>query len=873
MKKSTNFCELPFALSRDAKRTHVIAFFRQALKQHQQLLADAFSPKSNQSLQLISKHSEFIDHVLDFLWHSTQLNVLSNLCLIAVGGYGRQELFPYSDIDILILSGSALHQPENKLTEFINLLWDIGLKPGHSIRTFTDCIELAKKDVSIFTSLLEARLLQGHEKLFQNLKQTIAEHALWSVSDFFYAKMQEQEQRYIHFHATAYNLEPNIKNSPGGLRDIQMITWIAQYYYPITQLKDLVIPSIFEADDYELLMTAKSVLSKIRFALHCLTQKCEDRLSFDYQKTLAQQFGYGDREHELAIEQFMQNYYRSAKIIRHLNEVFLQFFRETVIHKQQEISEIDNSFHIIDRYIALKNPDILPKKPELLFEIFLHLAKNPSIQGVRAQTIQVLRKKSFLINDEFRQNPLSHHLFLTLLEQPQRVVDQLARMNRYGLLGNYLPYFGEVIGKMQYDLFHAYTVDQHTLFVLKNIEQFLSSSQFPLCHRLMSTLRKRALLFLGALFHDIGKGRGGDHSTLGAMAARSFCEQHQLPEKDTELVEWLVKNHLLMSITAQRRDIYDTNVINEFVKTVNSVEKLNYLYLLTVADIRGTNPQLWNGWKDSLLKELYELSYQHLVRQPRAQVEFIRHKKTAALQLLTPHISNEEIINKLWLALGNNYFLHHQPQEIAWHTQHILNHHSEKPLVIISNTITDDNSTAIFVYCADYDYLFASIVTVLDQAGLTVLEARIITSKNGYSLDSFKVLNRHHHPLVFAHEIQQITQRLVNQLEKREAPAIKKSYRRHHYHFPQKVDIHFLQDHEKNRTIMELFCVDRPGLLAKVSIALVEQGISIQNAKIVTLGERVEDVFYITDRHQQAFTDISAQEKLKNRMIGLLAEI
>jgi len=595
--------------------------FKQLLKQKDAELRQKFNPHKSVS-KLLKEKSDFIDEILSCCWQHFLGEHAGQLMLCAVGGYGRRELFPYSDIDIVVLLDSDdTSAYQETLANFFTFLWDIGLKPGQSVRTIKQCVEAAISDQTIITSLMENRLITGNTALHKALNQQITPDKIWPSDQFFAAKMEEQRQRYAKFHDTAYNLEPNIKEGPGGLRDRQVIAWVFKRHYNSSTLKELIKYSFLPESEYFELVAALEVLWRIRYALHLLTNRCEDRLIFDYQRDLARQFGFSTehQEYNQDVEQFMQFYFKTVLGLERLNEMLLQLFNERFVSGEVIYKSIplNDKFVAINGYLEAIDDTLFERHPLALLELFLVLEQNSSIKGVRATTIRLIRKSLHLIDDAFRKNKDANRLFIEAFRQPRGITDQLRRMNRYGILAAYIPCFANIVARMQYDLFHIYTVDEHTLFVIRNLRRFALEKhldELPFCNDIFLLIPKPEILYLAGLFHDIAKGRSGDHSAIGEEIAREFCVQHDLSQHDTNLICWLVRNHLVMSMTAQRKDISDPDVIHQFAQTVGSIEYLNHLYLLTVADIRATNPELWNAWKDALLKELYSVTYSALHR-------------------------------------------------------------------------------------------------------------------------------------------------------------------------------------------------------------------------------------------------------------------
>ncbi len=795
----------------------------------------------------------------------------TDAALAAVGGYGRGELHPGSDIDLMVLLRGEDHERyRSHIESFLAFLWDIGLEVGHSVRSVQDCVVQGEQDITVATNLMESRLLDGPRDLFEAMRVAVGPARIWPSRQFFEAKWREQVARHRKFHDTSYNLEPHIKEGPGGLRDIQMIGWVAKRHFGAETLHDLVQHGFLTESEYQTLIDGQNFLWQIRFALHTLTGRREDRLLFDYQRTLAQQFGYRDTSPNLAIEQFMKRYYRTVMELNRLNEMLLQLFQEAILYADDpgEPVPINKRFQARKGFIEVARPDVFRRYPFALLEIFLLLAQHPDLKGVRASTIRLIRDHRHLIDDKFRNDLRVRSLFMEILRQPKGVIHQLRRMNRYGVLAAYLPVFGNVVGQMQYDLFHVYTVDEHSLFVVRNLRRFTVPEffhEFPLCSEIMQRLPKPELLYIAGLFHDIGKGRDGDHSELGAQDAEAFCIHHGLSQYDTRLVTWLVRHHLLMSLTAQRRDISDPEVVNEFAAKVGDLVHLDYLYLLTVADIRATNPNLWNSWKDALLLELFTAAKRALNRGLEKPVDAevrIFEIQNQARQLLAATGMSAAAIKTVWKDFDDDYFLRYSPDEIAWHAQAIAQSSAEDLPLVLARQQTARGITEIFLHTQDQDHLFELTTSALDRLGLTIVDARIIMSHNGRTLDTYLVLDESGEPIDDPFRIQEILQTLREHLRRRDVqPAlVTRRAPRHLKHFSMPTQVTFTTDERNRRTVMELVTADRPGLLSRVGRAFTKCHVRVQSAKIATFGARAEDVFYITDRDNQP---IQSEEQLE----------
>ncbi|MBI2970656.1 MAG: [protein-PII] uridylyltransferase, partial [Gammaproteobacteria bacterium] len=618
---------------------------------------------------LVHQSAWLIDRLVLELWSRGISH--PHAALIAVGGFGRGELHPGSDVDLMVLTPSRLPADVYRdIEKFLTSLWDIGLDVGHSVRSVRDCVRQARSDLSVATNLFEARRIAGREDLFAQMERAIAPDRIWPAHKFFAAKLNEQAVRYRKFEGTEHGLEPNVKEGPGGLRDIQMIGWVAQRHFGRGRLHDLVDHGFLTEAEYAILDGGRSFLWQIRFALHALTGRREDRLLFDYQKSVAGTLGNPARDNS-GVEQFMKRYYLTVRELSRLNEMLMQHFQEVIIHgrRRARIKPLNKRFQVNNDYIEVRSKKVFSRYPFALLELFLLIQQSPAVRGVRASTIRLVRESLPLIDRQFRADIRNKSLFMEIIRQPRHVGHELRRMHRYGVLGAYLPEFAAVQGLMQFDLFHAYTVDEHILFVVRNMRYFgvdEHADKFPrMCRRVLNSIPKQELLYLAGIFHDIAKGRGGDHSALGAQDAIRFCREHQLPEFDCRLVGWLVSNHLLMSKTAQREDINDPEIVNRFAAAAGDVMHLNYLYLLTVADISGTNPKLWNGWKAALMQELYDkalLALRRGLENPIDKEERIREVKDEALALLRGGAFRDRVdIDFLWRGLGDDYFLRHSP--------------------------------------------------------------------------------------------------------------------------------------------------------------------------------------------------------------------
>lgn len=817
---------------------------------------------------LVHERALFTDCLMHYAWH--QHDWPDGISLEAVGGYGRCELHPHSDIDLLVLAEerTTLEASQEPIEQLLTFLWDIGLEIGHSVRTRAECLDYARDDITVATNLMESRTLAGDRTLNTRLAAEMTPDRIWPADRFFSAKWQEQLERHQKYNNTEYNLEPNIKNAPGGLRDIQMIGWVAKRYFQVRTLKELEGKGFFTEEEFSLLQNGEEFLWRVRYGLHLLAGRAEERLLFDHQLELAQMFGYKDNSENLAVEQFMHRYYRLVKALRELNDVLLQFLHEVILKKgvNKNVTAINERFQLRDNYIEVAQIFVFEEEPSALLEIFVLMAKHPEIQGVRASTIRLLRENRYLINADFRRNSKNNRLFMELFRYPQGLVEQLKRMSRYGILALYLPEFGQVTGQMQHDLFHIYTVDAHTLKVMQNMCNFLlpeAKEDFPIAAHVMKRLPKPELLYIAGLYHDIAKGRGGDHSTLGAVDAERFCQQHGLSPRETRLVCWLVENHLLMSAVAQKQDISDPEVIHNFALLVGDQQRLDYLYNLTVADINGTNKELWNTWRASLMRQLYLETKRALRRGLENNIdkhELIEETQQTALRKLARKKIDRDTAWQLWSDMGEEYFLRETAQDIAWHSEAMIEHQSDSPLILIKKTTSKEleGATQIFVRTKGRKNVFPAVATALDQLNLSIQDARIYNSNSGHTVDTFFVLNQDGEPLGDdPTELREIHDSLQEELSLVDnySEIINRRTPRRLKHFTMPTRTGLSNDMISGCTVLEVISPDRPGLLACIGRIFLQFGLQLQNAKIATLGERVEDVFFITDSQGGPLSD------------------
>lgn len=834
--------------------TPSIADYKQTHKAGSELLAEKFH--AGEAIEILVRgRAELVDQLLKRVW-AKHLGDSSVASLIAVGGYGRGELHPASDVDLLILTQVEPETLAPSLEPLIMFLWDIGLEVGHSVRTLEECIEEARKDVTIATNLMESRLLSGNKSLFDSMSEQTNSSHMWPSDEFFTAKLEEQKARHSKVDGSSHDLEPNIKSNPGGLRDIQIIGWVVKRHYGDNKLVDLFERGFLTEKEYKTLIDGERFLWRIRFALHLLTGRHDDRLLFEHQRKLAAQFGYNDENTNLAVEQFMQTYYRTVVRLQRLNEVLLQLFNEEILLNKQvgKPVAINRRFQTRDDYLEVINPGLFAKNPLSMLEIFLLLEQHPEIKGVRASTIRSIRAHRHLIDENLRNSIQAKSLFMELLRQPAGITHEFRRMHRYGILARYIPAFHKITGLMQFDLFHLYTVDEHILMVLRNCRRVSLEKhkhECPLCHTLFHQLPKPELLYLGALFHDIAKGRGGDHSELGKVDAYEFSRQHDLSEYDSRLVAWLVEQHLVMSFTAQRQDIDDPEVIQAFAEKVGSVERLTYLYLLTVADMRGTNPARWNSWKGALLDRLYHSTKSALERgleQPvkEEQIVIQRQKEAKTFAALTSH--TEKAINEIWRTITDDYFVQTTPDMIAWHTDILIKTPDDNQTRVYAHKAEELGCLEILTVGKDRDGLFATTTAILDQLVTNILGARIGQTSDDISMNSYYILEEDGRFISKEREdeiIEAITEAL-NQatLDKL---VITRRLSRQQKSFNKATEISHQINKVTQTTELTVVTSDRPGLLSIISNTFRREAVRLHGARVVTEGAVARDTFLLSD--------------------------
>jgi [protein-PII] uridylyltransferase len=834
----------PSAAARDT--ASVVQRWREELVTVRAALRDAFHARPD-TQKLLRDHARLVDRAIADVWLALGAHPAS--ALVAVGGYGRGQLFPHSDVDLLILLPSEIDVAGTAFVErFVGMLWDIGLETAHSVRTTDECLAEMAADVTIKTSLLENRFIAGSRVLYGAFRKAFA--AAMDVRSFYNAKTLEQQQRHLKYHDTAYNLEPNVKESPGGLRDLQTILWIARAANLGRSWRELAKAGLITAPEARTASRQERFIGALRVRLHYLAGRREDRLIFDQQNALARELGLADTPARRASEQLMQRYYRAAKLVSQANVIMLQNLHARIEPHLVDAVPVGEDFYAVDELLDIGDEKLFERRPSAMLDAFLTMQRHRELKGMSARTLRALWRNRDRIDVAFRKEPNNRARFLQMFREPRGLTHELRRMNLYGILGNLVPAFGRIVGQMQHDLFHVYTVDEHILMVIRNLRRFTEAQhahEYPLCSRLMADFQRKEVLYLAGMFHDIAKGRGGDHSALGQRDALRFCRELGLERADSELVAWLVGQHLTMSAIAQKQDITDPDVVATFAAKVGSERRLAALYILTVADIRGTSPKVWNAWKARLLEDLFNATRRQLTGTGATLADSLAERQKEARRLLRLYAIPEAAEDKLWGQLDAVWFQRQSADEIAWQTRHLYYRVDGAAPVVRARLARDGAGLEVLVYVPDQKDLFARTCGFFGRSGLSILDAKIHTTRHGYALDTFVVHDPANPYASYRDTIQlvevELKRALEEQLPLEPPPAGRVS--RHLKHFPLSPEVQISPDDKGTRYILEIVAGDRPGLLARIAYTLASANVNVASAKINTLGERAEDVFLI----------------------------
>ena len=786
-----------------------------------------------------------VDEMLAKLWSETVETPQATL--VAVGGYGRGALFPHSDVDVLVLLPDGA-SPDASIERFVGALWDCGLEPGHSVRTVSECSEEAAKDVTVDTSLLESRYVAGDKSLLALLDTRLRERR--SVPEFFEAKFREQKRRHERFQEAAYNLEPNIKESPGGLRDLQMVLWLARAAGLGTSWRELAEQALITGHEAAAIASAERVLQDLRIRLHYLAGRREDRLVFDHQIEIARQLKLKGKGAMVPSDLLMRRYYLAAKSIWRFNQILLSnLFSHITPESDRRVRKLDQDFTVDNMTLEIRDEELFEKRPGMILEAFIRLQENRGLVGLGPVTLRALSRSLDSINRRFRADRANRHRFIEIM-RGDRLTWTLRRMSRYGVLGRYIPAFGRIVGQMQHDLFHVYTVDEHILMVIRNLRRLRIprfDHEFPYVSQLMQEFDRVEVLYLAALFHDIAKGRGGDHSHLGARDALKFCTEHRLAKPDAELVAWLVENHLVMSATAQKQDLSDREVISQFATLVRDERTLTALYILTVADVRATSPTVWNAWKGKLLEDLFRHTRRVLRGETDYAASWIASKKEEALRIFRQYVPEAGKHEAFWGRLDDNYFQRFEAADIGWHTRTLWSRSVPDKPIVRARLSPIGEGLQVLVYAPDQPGLFARITGFFERLQFDVAAARIYTTAHGFALDSFQVLTPSRAGEHYRDLIQTIEKKLPDKIAPGAPLDTMPSGRVSRWvkHFPIEPVIQIAPDRRDGRWVVSVGCADRPGLLSSVSRVFVKHGLNLIDARVTTLGARAEDTFVV----------------------------
>ncbi len=834
------------ALTRAAYARHI----RDWLKEQRARLKAAYHarPQPDRNLR---QHAEIVDHAISRI--AIDIGLPESLAIVAVGGYGRGFLFPASDVDLLVLlPDSGLPSSAPAVEAFVSLLWDVGLEPGIAVRNLSECVEEARKDITVDTGLLESRRVWGNEALAADLGGALKKTR--SVKAFFEGKIDEQRRRHMRHNDVTLNLEPNIKESPGGLRDLQMVMWLARAANLGDDWKALEAQELITPDEAKTMQRHRRTLIDIRIRLHYLAGRREDRLVFDHQTALAKELRLEGTRSKLPSEILMRRYYLTAKAIWQMNSILLPTLLERISQRRKDqVLPIDDEFVLENGNIAARDVRIFRRDPRSIFRAFLALQSIREAEFFEPDTLRAIWRAVPLIDQKFRDDAEANRLFLQIL-QSEKVTFNLRRMSRYGVLGRFIPAFGRIVGQMQHDLFHVYTVDEHILMVIRNLRRLVLprfSHEFPFCHELAHEFARPEILYLAALFHDIAKGRGGDHSALGKRDARQFCRKLQVSKTDTLLVTWLVEMHLQMSAVAQKQDLADPDVISQFAQRVGDERRLTALYLLTVADIRGTSPHVWNAWKGKLLEQLFRATRRLLRGDSMPNVHWIEARKQEALRLYHENRDVDgESTPAVWAHTDASYFQRFDSAEIVWHALVLNDDPSPAHAVVKVRPQADDDPQqgyAVMVMTHDQPGLFARITGFFEKLAFDIAAARIYTTSHGYALDIFQILPKADSAGRYQDVVGMLERELARVLNDATAPLSTSSGRisRQVKHFPIEPAVTLTASRRKPYYELTVSCADRPGLLSSIARVLLAAGIDLHDARITTLGQRAEDVFIL----------------------------
>ena len=852
-------------------RTEIVALLRSALDTGRSELVRRLSAKPSAGHECVAGHAFLTDqlvrvihdHVITHVYPVGNRSSGERLAILAVGGYGRAEMAPHSDVDIAFITPTR-RAPwcEQVIEAMLYFLWDLGLKVGHSSRTADDTIRMAKEDLTIRTALLESRFIWGDQGLFDEVRDRFwADVAKGSERQFLSEKLEERNDRHRRMGDSRYVVEPNIKDGKGGLRDLQTLYWIGKYIHRVRSAAELVDVGLFTQAEYRSCRRAENFLLAVRCHMHIITGRAEDRLTFDLQRQVAERMQFADRTGKSAVERFMQYYFLQAKRVGSLSGVFLAHIDEEFARSRartgffagwKQKARSLKGYRVFGGRIAAPSDDWFQKDPVRLIEIF-QLAEANSLE-IHPETMLQTARDSKLIKADVRNDPHANALFLELLAGRNNPETVLRWMNEAGVFGRFVPDFGRVNAQMQFDMYHHYTVDEHTIRaigLLNRIEKGELPKDHPRATHLIHKLASRRAAYVAVLLHDIAKGRGGDHSVLGAEVALELCPRFGMEESETELVAWLVRQHLLMSATAFKRDLTDPKTIEDFINEVQSVERLRHLAILTAVDIRAVGPGTWNSWKGQLLGELYDAAQERLRlgHKKHGRKERVAARQQTVSELLGDKINLIEEVGKLF---DDAYWIAEPEDVIALNlVQYEVARRIKDQLSIHCEYYEARGATLVSVIAADHPGLFYRIAGGIHLAGANIIDARIHTTRSGWAVDNFLVQDPLGKPFREGRQIDRLKQaigdalgnriELVPKLAQRPLPLSRAGA------FDVAPRVNFDNNASNRFTVIEVNARDRPALLNRLARALFESNLVVNSAHITAYGERAADTFYVTD--------------------------
>ncbi len=804
----------------------------------------------------LAGHADALDRALRSMAEEAALPA-DRLVLAAVGGYGRRELFPYSDIDLLVLLSEEAAEDRAlgaKTADFAASRWELKLSVGAAVRTRSEFLEEARRDVSVATTYLESRPIWGDASAFLSAREAL--YADLDAPDFFSAKMLELSRRHQKYDDTPYALEPNVKESPGGLRDLQVFLWCAQAAGIAQSVDEMAESRLITDRERTAISRSLRFLSELRIDLHLLARRHEDRLIFDLQEPLAKRRGIEPSGDLRPSEALMKRYYLNAKTVSQMSIIQLQAISDRLLGGNERATPVrlEPAFVARGDEMDVVDDKVYEKDPNAVLRTFLVFSTHPELTRLSTRLLRALWHAGFKLDQAYRDDPKNQAVFLEIMKLPKGCYHALKMMNTWNILGRFLTPFRQIVGQMQHDLYHAFTVDQHTLRTVRNVRRFCRSDfahEYPFCTQIMAGIPRNWRVMIAALFHDVGKGQGGRHEVIGAEKAREFCRDFELDREDEEFIVFLVREHLTMSLTAQKSDISDPAVVERFAEKVGTKERLDGLYLLTVADIRATSSKVWTQWKAQLLETLYRAAAARLAADSPQDLSLTHalEARRAEAETLLRGLHSPETLERFWREMDVVYFMRHTAQEIAWHAEVLADRMEASQPIVRAKRSDAMGGIRILFYIPDCRDLFLRAVAFFGKSGLSVVDARIHTTTRSYALDTFLVTDAYGR-FAEAADLRRLEAGLAAALvsDAPLPPVPKARFSRRSKHFPTRPIVNIAPDESGRASILNIVCTDRIGLLFAVSKVLARWEVNLQTAKIATLGERCEDVFLIDGR-------------------------